>query len=219
MHAYDVIMLFILVACVVWGLWKGLAWQIASFASFTLSYIVSYQFRDQLAAYINTEAPWNMFLAMLILYVGTSLAIWIVFRFVSGVIEKVKLQEFDAQLGGMLGLIKGVVVCSVITLFAVALLPADWKKEIVSSHSGYYLAVGLDKLEMIMPKEWHDVVHPYVHPFGGEDHEHTQTEGLSKQVPVPTPGVASPIGGGTPIGSGQPEGGFGGRPAAGNPLR
>ena len=33
MQAYDIFMLIVLALAIVWGAWKGLAWQIASIAS------------------------------------------------------------------------------------------------------------------------------------------------------------------------------------------
>lgn len=163
METYDVIMLVVLAASVIWGLWKGLAWQLASLASFVGSYVLSFFFRLQLAQFLNVPAPWNIFLAMLILYVGTSLVIWIGFNVISGVIDGLKLQDFDKQLGAVFGLVKGLVVCSVITLFAVSLLGDDMAKQILSTRSGYYIAYGLDHLDAVIPSEWHSVVQPYLH--------------------------------------------------------
>ncbi len=44
---------------------------------------------------------------MLVLYILTSLAIWLLFRMVSGIIDRVKLKEFDRQMGALFGLAKG----------------------------------------------------------------------------------------------------------------
>ena len=49
---------------------------------------------------------------MFVLYLLTSLAIWIVFRFISSVIERVKLKEFDRQMGALFGLAKGHSCCA-----------------------------------------------------------------------------------------------------------
>ena len=56
-----------LLAATVFGAWKGLAWQVASLAAIFASYIVAYQFRHTLAAWIPIPAPWSIFLAMLLL--------------------------------------------------------------------------------------------------------------------------------------------------------
>src|SRR6187431_1627817 len=110
MQAYDILMLIVLALAIVWGAWKGLAWQIASIASIALSYVVALRFRQPLAGVINASAPWNMFLSMLILFLGTGLIVWIGFNLVSEAIERVKLKEFDRQLGAVFGGAKGVLL-------------------------------------------------------------------------------------------------------------
>ena len=83
MQAYDIFMLIVLGVAVVWGAWKGLAWQIASLASIALSYFVALNFRQPLAGVINASPPWNVFLAMLILFLGTGLVVWVGFNLAS----------------------------------------------------------------------------------------------------------------------------------------
>ena len=181
MMVYDIIMLIVLGAAIAWGIYKGLAWQVASFASIIASYLVSYQFSGVLAAQIKAEAPWNKYLAMLILYLGTSLIIWIAFRLVKETIDKVKLKEFDQHVGGVLGFAKGVVLCVIITLFGVTLLGESEQKHIVNSHSGYYIAVLLDKSHAVLPAEMNNHVHALIHKLDESlpddyerfhDHEH-----------------------------------------------
>ena len=42
MQSYDIFMLAVLVITTIWGLWKGLAWQLASLGSIFLSYFVAH---------------------------------------------------------------------------------------------------------------------------------------------------------------------------------
>jgi membrane protein required for colicin V production len=100
---------------------------------------------------------------MLLLYVGTSFAIWVVFRMVSRFIDRVKLKEFDRQIGALFGLAKGVLLCVIITLFAVTLLGDQQRQAIIQSKSGYYIALFLDKADRVLPREVHEVLHPYIH--------------------------------------------------------
>jgi membrane protein required for colicin V production len=177
MEVYDIIMLVVLVGTTAFGAYKGLAWQVASIAAIVASYYVAMNFRDEVAELIDASPPWNMFLAMLILYVGTSFAIWMGFRYVSNLLDRVKLKEFDRQLGGLLGFAKGTLFCVIITLFAMTLLGDDHRRQIVQSHSGYYIAVVLDRSHSLMPSELHDVLHPYLHALDdrvdhtGHDHD------------------------------------------------
>jgi len=174
MQAYDLFMLIVLGLAIVWGAWKGLAWQIASIASITLSYFVALNFRQPLANLITASPPWNIFLAMLILFLATGVVVWVGFNLVSEFIERVKLKEFDRQLGAVFGAAKGVLLCVLITLFAVALLGDPQRQAICNSRSGYYIAILLDRADAVIPKELHQVLGPYLDKFEKDvPHPHT----------------------------------------------
>jgi membrane protein required for colicin V production len=155
MQAYDVFMLTVLGAAIAWGAWKGLAWQIASIASIGMSYFVSVNFRGQVSQFFHYQPPeWNSFLAMLVLYLGTSLVIWVAFNLVRDALEKMQLKEFDRQIGGLLGGVKGVLVCTVITLFTMGLGTQTQKQAVIMSRSGYYIARLLQSVEPMLPPEY-----------------------------------------------------------------
>lgn len=179
MQGYDLFMLLVLAAAVVWGFWKGFAWQVASIASLTLSYFVALKFRAPMTAMlkqsIEVKEPLDTFLAMLILFLGTSLVVWVAFNLIADVIEKVKLKEFDRQLGAILGMAKGVLICALITLFGLTLLSEDQRKMIVTSKSGHYIAVLLDRAGPLMPEEVHTVLEPYIKRLD-EQLDYTPTE-------------------------------------------
>lgn len=162
MQAYDLIMLIVIGMATIFGAIKGFAWQVASLASILISYVVAYRFKGQVAEMIHAAPPWNQFLAMLILYVGTSFVIWVGFRLLSGAIDQVKLKEFDRHIGAAFGLGKGLIYCLLITMFAMSLLGPKQQTAICQSKSGYYIASALDRSVGILPKEIHDVVGPYL---------------------------------------------------------
>ena len=165
MGGYDLLMLAILAGAILFGAWKGFAWQVASLAAIFLSYVVALKFRGPLAAQISAEHPWNQFAAMLIIYVVCALAIWLAFGYVRKVIDQLKLKDFDRQIGALLGAVKGVILCIVVTLFAVTLSGEERRAKICKSQSGYYISVAIDKLHGVVPNEVHNVLHPYVHEF------------------------------------------------------
>lgn len=183
MQWYDIFMLIVLGSTVFLGFRKGLAWQIASVAAIVVSYIVAVRLREPLATQLNVDPPWNTFLAMLILYIATSFVIWVLFQMVRGVIDRAKLKEFDQQLGALFGLGKGVLLCVIITLFAVT-LPAptgeSLRAQITRSHSGLYIARLLDEADAVMPEELHRILDPYLRRLDtqklADDVEEQQTE-------------------------------------------
>ncbi len=171
MQAYDLIMLVVLGFATILGAIKGFAWQMASLASIFVSYLVAVNFRFDVAKMIQATPPWNMFLAMLILYVGTSFVIWVVFRLLSGLIDGVRLKEFDRHMGAAFGLAKGGLYCLLITMFAMTLLGPKQQEAICQSRSGYYIATALDNAGGVLPKELHDVVGPYLERLDRQLHQ------------------------------------------------
>ena len=165
MQGYDLFMIIILAAAIIWGAWKGLAWQVASLASVVLSYIVALYFRQPLAGLLSQQVeltpPLDVGLSMLILFLGTSLVVWVGFNLVSEAITKVKLKEFDRQVGALLGLAKGVILCTVITLFAVTIVSDQQRQQIYNSRSGYYISLLLQKVQPILPPEVQSRLQPY----------------------------------------------------------
>lgn len=165
MEIYDIVMLCVLIAATVFGAIKGFAWQLASIASITLSYAVAYRFRDALAQNINTPQPWNRFLAMLILFVVTSLMVWVVFRMARNWIDRLALRDFDQHVGAVFGFIKGGLYCTLATLFAVTLAGEQVRDAVTNSRSGHAIATGLAKSESVIPPEVHDFIEPYLEQF------------------------------------------------------
>jgi membrane protein required for colicin V production len=153
---YDWLMLAVLAAAVVWGLWKGVAWQVASLASVLASAAVAVRYSPALmplvSARFGAQEPWNRWIAMLALYLATSVAIWILFRLISNLIDRVRLKEFDRQLGAIFGLAKGVLYCLIITFFAVtASEPA--RQRVLQSRSGNFLARNIRRAGPVLPQD------------------------------------------------------------------
>jgi len=163
MQIYDIIMLVVLGIATFMGAIKGFAWQIASLASIIVSYFAAYTFRNDVAKLIHAQEPWNGFLAMLLLYAGSSFVIWVVFRLLSGAIDQMRLRDFDRHMGALMGLGKGVLYCLLITMFAVTLLGPRQQQAIVDSRSGSYISQILSATNgIVWPKEVEQIVRPYL---------------------------------------------------------
>ena len=163
-EGYDLVMLGILAGAALLGYFKGMVWQLAWIAGIVASSYVAFRFGSVVAPFFGTQAPWNRFAAMLAIYVGTSLAVWLVFRVISGAINAVHLSAFDHQLGLLLGLAKGVLLCVVVTFFSVILAPA-YRHQIVASRSGRLVAELIVRADTYLPKEIHETVDPFVKQF------------------------------------------------------
>ncbi|MGA2797474.1 MAG: CvpA family protein [Thermoguttaceae bacterium] len=179
---YDIVMLVVLLGAAVFGAWKGMVWQLASLASLLVSAAVAIHFSTPLAPYFSATEPWNRFLAMLVLYILTSLAIWLLFRMVSGIVNRVKLREFDRQMGALFGLAKGVLFCVVITFFAVTLSePA--RQIVLKSYSGYAIACLTRNANPILPEDVRAVIGKYIDELDQKLDPNTQpSQGENKNI-------------------------------------
>jgi membrane protein required for colicin V production len=196
-EGYDLVMLGILAVAALLGYFKGMVWQLAWIAGICASSFVSFRFGTQLAPYFGQQAPWNRFTAMLALYAATSIAVWLVFRTISGAINAIHLSAFDHQLGLLLGLTKGALLCIVITFFAVTLAPA-YRNEIVGSKSGRLVAELIVRADNYLPKEVHDTVEPFVKQF------ERQFQQPFNAPPSGAPAAATPPGGAALAGQASP---------------
>jgi membrane protein required for colicin V production len=161
MDWYDIAMLAVLGLATLFGAWKGMAWQLASLASLVLSYFLALKFSAKLAPLFGSSAPWNRFVAMLVIYLTVSLIIWLMFRMVARFLDRIKLRDFDHQVGALFGFVKGVLLCLAITFFALGLSDA-LREHILATRSGHYMALFLNKADAIMPPEVHQVLDPYM---------------------------------------------------------
>jgi membrane protein required for colicin V production len=161
LQSYDFLMLAVLVGSLLFGAWKGVAWQIAALASVFVSAMVAVHSSPALARCFGTSEPWNRFIAMLILYIATAAIIWLGFRLVARMIDRVQLKEFDRQLGALFGLAKGILYCVIITFFAVT-LAEESRQMVLQSRSGDLIARGIRRANPILPEDVRNWLGKYI---------------------------------------------------------
>lgn len=164
MGTYDVVMLALFALAVMFGLWKGFAWQVASLTAIVVSYLVALRFSEPLAAMIKTDPPWNRFIAMLGLFLVTSLGVWIAFGYVRATIERWRLKDFDRQAGALLGAVKGALICGVVTIFAV-MWSEPVRAAVIQSWSGNLICRTINQWSAAVPGELRDVLGPLLERF------------------------------------------------------
>ncbi|MCH8043260.1 MAG: CvpA family protein [Planctomycetes bacterium] len=164
---YDLVMIAVLLITIALGAYRGLAWQLASLASIVVGYSAALRFAGDVALLIDIEPPWNWVVAMAAVFAAGSLAVWLVFRLVSGFIDRLKLKEFDKQMGGLVGAAKGVLLCLAITFFAVTLHERS-RELVLESKSGWYMALLIDRADPMLPENLHAVLGPYLHQLEKE---------------------------------------------------
>lgn len=179
---FDIVVIIILL----WATFKGasrglvsqLAWIIALVACFAFAESISVQLAPKIREmFPQVEPPLDRWIAMFVLYMGFAFLSFALARVLRGWLEKAKFEDFDKHLGGILGFVKGIIICIVLTFFAVT-LSDSMRDTILKSHSGHAAAVIMQTLKPVMPKELPTVItnamerlkDPDFHPDGDADH-------------------------------------------------
>ena len=191
MQGYDLLMLGVMLIAIVRGYSKGLAWQISSIASIVVSFFVSYRFKDVVATMIEMPDPWRGAVAMMALFVGSSLIIWLIFQSIRGAIEKAKLRDFDQQLGAIFGGVKGAAWCTALTLLALTFLGQSTSQHIVNSHSGGYIARLVANSKKLMPPDIRQIIQPHIEHAENKLEERLPQENLDWPAEMEFPDASS----------------------------
>jgi len=116
---------------------------------------------------------------VLVLFLGTSIVVWILYGRVKGSIKRLELKGFDRQAGAMLGAVKGALLAMVITMFSVSLLGESARTAIHHSRIGPYVISGIGKISGVVPTEVAHFIQPHVDKFHEQlGHDGTQPIGV-----------------------------------------
>ena len=187
MSIFDLIILAILAALTLRGIWKGMISQIVSVISFFICWIVASQFGSLFAPTIPLEAPWNQVAAMAVIFIITMVAI----RFAHAALEKIiknwHLAKLNSLLGGLLGFTKGLLICLIITFFSVMLSETS-RSVVFNSQSGIHLVHVITKIRVFVPGDSYEFVHNQLDQFQ-EKVDKSVPGQIPKTLPVQSSGT------------------------------
>jgi len=146
----DLVMLGVLLFCAVRGASRGLLSQLSWVIALLLCFKFSGTLAPAIEPMIGVDPPLKQWLAMLAVYVGLCGVSFVVAGMLSSWMAKAKIIDFDKHLGGILGFVKGVVICMTVMFFAITMSPP--MRQIVSqTYSGYAAALILHNSKYIIP--------------------------------------------------------------------
>jgi uncharacterized membrane protein required for colicin V production len=172
---YDLLTLGILMYAMFRGAMKGIVWQLATIAALLMCFFFSGSLSRVIAPFIRVEEPLNLWIAMLVLYIGFSFVSFGVARVMHEAIENMRIEALDRHLGALLGLVKGAMFSLFLTFFLVTLSHSA-RESIINSESGYIAAVAIDRLDPVIPGDLHALLEPYLRRLDPEGIERAHRE-------------------------------------------
>ncbi|WP_169973664.1 CvpA family protein [Tautonia rosea] len=160
MTPYDMAMVAVIVAGMIWGAWRGITWQLASILSLGLGYAVAVPVSAQLAPQFPGQPIVARALAMLVLYVAVSAGVFGVAWSIRATLRRLKFEAYDRHLGMLLGGIEGAILGIVATVFVVSLAPQS-RTPILTSRAGQAVDHTLKLAQPALPDELRTILQPY----------------------------------------------------------
>ena len=147
-------MVALLVASAIWGAWRGLVYELLAIANWLVAAALTGLLAPLVAEWVPFLAG-NGLLAVSVRYV----VVFVVFVFVGGFVASTfrrwisssGLRPTDRSLGALFGLVRGVLVLSVLTflVFAFGFQAEAWWQSSVGAH---WLSAGLQTLKPLLPQ-------------------------------------------------------------------
>ncbi len=160
MTIYDGLMLAAVLAGVIWGVWKGITWQVASMASLVLGYLVAYPTAGQIAPNFPGNPTVAWLLALITSYVVVSASVFLAAWLFKLGLRRLKFEAYDRHLGGVLGGVGGGAVAIVATVFVVSLFPTT-REPVLKSPSGRVVSKALSVAQAALPPSVRKELRPF----------------------------------------------------------
>ena len=160
MTPYDVAMLGVVVAGMIWGALRGITWQLASIASLVLGYAVAFPLSAELAPRFPGEPVVQRGLALLVAYAGVAGGVFLAAWLVRESLRRWKFDAFDRHLGMLLGGAEGALLGIVATVIVISVAPQS-RQPILMSPSGRLVGRLLEEVQPVLPGEVRDVLAPF----------------------------------------------------------
>ncbi|WP_158633310.1 CvpA family protein [Tautonia sociabilis] len=160
MTPYDVSMVAVIIAGMIWGAWRGITWQLASILSLVLGYAVAVPMSAQVAPYFPGQPIVARSLAMLALYVAVSASVFGVAWAIRTTLRKMRFEAYDRHLGMILGGLEGALLGVVATVFIISLAPQS-RTPILTSKAGTAVDHALKLVQPALPAEIRRMLEPF----------------------------------------------------------
>ncbi|MDP9932564.1 membrane protein required for colicin V production [Variovorax paradoxus] len=155
MALLDWIAVALIVVSMLFGLWRGLVFEVISLAGWVAAFIAAQWLASSVAAWLpfgDPQATWRYPLAFVLVFVAVAFGVGLVAALTRKLIAAVGLRPVDRLLGGAFGAARGAVALLVLAVIVhlLALSDSAWWHE---SRSAIVLDAALQGLKPALPEK------------------------------------------------------------------
>ncbi len=151
---FDIFVVIFLLYCVFMGAKRGLFLQITSIIALLAGWYISSRYSEDFASYLHLRSVFSGNAARVVTFLVVMFGVSILGKIISGMFIGGVLKEVNRQMGALFGFLKGLIVCLIITYFAVTI--SSWTRNfILESRSGTMMIKIYGYIEKKIPDNAH----------------------------------------------------------------
>lgn len=184
-NPFDLFVLVVLVLATFWGGVRGIVSQLTSLLSWLASAYIATHYYYVVAKFMNSSYSLQTPMAMVVTFIASALIIRIFSNLVKNFVSMAGLGEFDRQMGALLGLVKGLLLCLLVS-FLMIVATEKTRTVIEASNTGPYFAAFVSSIQSHLPdsemtQKFAAYVAQYKEKKDGED-DGTVTKSIANEV-------------------------------------
>ena len=155
MNLFDILIIIILLYCLIRGIFRGLLKEMSSLVGVLGGFYAAYTYYNEVGKYLKkwiTDPNYINILSFLLIFICVFLIISILGIIIKYVLKIVFLGWVDRVFGAVFGILKGILIGSVLLIVFTAFLP-DSANILKTSKASPYLAVVSNKMIKVTPKD------------------------------------------------------------------
>jgi membrane protein required for colicin V production len=158
---FELIVVGVILLSIAWGVHRGLAWQLSSIVSLVSGFFIALPLSKPVASLFGSTSSLGRFIAIAGIYALVSAAVFLVTHYYRKAITSWELDKWDDHLGGLLGAIKGYLLCTVVTFFLIT-LSDKLHDSILRTGMGKLMGETFHVLTPLLPDEVHVILHSHI---------------------------------------------------------
>ena len=155
MNLFDILIIIILLYCLVRGIFRGLLKEMSSLVGVLGGFYAAYTYYHEVGKLLNrwiADPNYVNILSFLLVFICVFLIISIIGIIIKYILKIVFLGWVDRVFGAVFGILKGILIASVLLIVFTAFLP-DSSNIIKTSKTSHYLAGISNKMIKVTPKD------------------------------------------------------------------
>ncbi len=154
MNLFDILVIVILTYCLIRGLFRGVLKEISSLIGVLAGFYAAYTYYQDVSKFFEkwiTNHNYLNMLSFILVFVCVFLVISIIGTIIKYILKIVFLGWVDRIFGVIFGILKGILISSILLIVFVAFLSGS-TSIIKSSKTSPYIVIFSDKMVMVTPK-------------------------------------------------------------------